>query len=166
MKSAQQVPHRLTAHTTSACCWELKTLRMIPSVWAEKGALLSAPILQGKGLRPFEVSQIPMRNSPDGEHTGRGTKFNRPQLAAHTVQKKRQDHRPFAATKSSASDSDTSNMRQELISPRTSKGRCWKVRQLKAWTVLHLRQKAQTPCRTSGRLKLLSRNGKESLNLT
>ena len=48
----QQVPHNLTVHTTSAHCWELKSLRLIPNVWAEREALLFAPIPQGHGLRP------------------------------------------------------------------------------------------------------------------
>ena len=47
MKSAEQVPHRLTVHKTLACRWELKTPR-----WAERRALLPAATLQGKGLRP------------------------------------------------------------------------------------------------------------------
>ena len=42
----------LTVHTTSACCWELKSPRLIPTVWAERDALLFAPIPQGHGLRP------------------------------------------------------------------------------------------------------------------
>ena len=50
MKSAQQVPHRLTVHTTSACCWELKTPR-----WAERRALLLAAILQGQGAATLKV---------------------------------------------------------------------------------------------------------------
>ena len=45
MKLVQQVPHKLTVHTTSAC-WELKSLRLIPIVWAEREALLFAPILR------------------------------------------------------------------------------------------------------------------------
>ena len=52
MKLVQQVPHRLPVHTTSACCWELKSLRLSPSVWTERGVLLFAPIPQGQGLRP------------------------------------------------------------------------------------------------------------------
>ena len=52
MKLVQQVPHNLTVHTTSARCWELKSLRLIPTVWAERDALLFAPIPQGHGLRP------------------------------------------------------------------------------------------------------------------
>ena len=47
----QQVPHKLTVHTTSAS-WELKSLRLITNVWAEREALLFAPIPQGHGLRP------------------------------------------------------------------------------------------------------------------
>ena len=50
MKSAQQVPHRLTVHTTSACCWELKTPR-----WAERRALLLAAIQQGQGAAILRV---------------------------------------------------------------------------------------------------------------
>ena len=52
MKLVQQGPRSLTVHTTSGCCWELKTRRLIPSVWAERGAFLPAPIPQGKELRP------------------------------------------------------------------------------------------------------------------
>ena len=110
MKSVQQVPHRLTVHMTSACCWELKSLMLIPSVWAEKRALLSAPILQGKGCVPEGLSNSHEKQSRRWAH---GTR-----------------DQPFAAAGSSTSDSGTSNMRQELISPRAGKGRCWKVRRL------------------------------------
>ena len=110
MKSVQQVPHRLTVHMTSACCWELKSLMLIPSVWAEKRALLSAPILQGKGCVPEGLSNSHEKQSRRWAHGPRD--------------------QPFAAAGSSTSDSGTSNMRQELISPRAGKGRCWKVRRL------------------------------------
>ena len=48
----QQVPHKLTVHTTSARCWELKSLRLIPNVWAEREALLRT---NPSGTRPATV---------------------------------------------------------------------------------------------------------------
>ena len=48
------------------------------------------------------VTEVPMRNSPEGEHMGRRTELNRRQQAAQ-AEKKKQDDPSFAASETSTS---------------------------------------------------------------
>ena len=65
MKLVQQVPHRLTVHMTSACCWELKSLMLIPSVWARGRRLLFAPIPQDTACNCEDPTWLSLTSTND-----------------------------------------------------------------------------------------------------